>query len=71
MSNENLDRLDVNNPANQQEQKVSIEFGIQDLNTVMAALQELPHRIADPLLRKIMAQAQAQVQPPAGAPPPR
>jgi len=28
---------------------------------VMASLQELPHRVADPILRKLMQQAQEQL----------
>jgi hypothetical protein len=61
MTNENLDRLDVNNPANQQEQKIRLELSIQDLNIVMGALQELPHRVADPVLKKVFSQAQSQL----------
>lgn len=65
--NEPLDRLDVNNPANQQaEQKVNVALTVQEFNTVMAALQELPHRAVDALLRNLIAQAQAQIQPPSG-----
>jgi len=29
---------------------------------VMASLQEIPHRIADPILRKLMQQAQEQLK---------
>ena len=58
MTNPALDNLDVNN---QQEQKIKIELTIQDLNTVMAALQELPHRVADPVLKRVFTQAQSQL----------
>ena len=33
------------------------------LTVVLAALQELPHKIADPMLRKIMEQANTQLAP--------
>lgn len=42
---------------------VSVELTVQELNVIFAALQELPHRVADPILRKVMEQAQAQLQP--------
>ena len=62
-----LDKLDVNNPANQQnEQKITLSVGIQESNTIKAALQEIPHRVADPILRNLIAQAQSQVQQPPG-----
>ena len=35
------------------EQKVAIQLNVRDLNLVMAALQELPHRAVDALLRDI------------------
>jgi hypothetical protein len=43
---------------------IKIELTVNELNTVMAALQELPHKIVDNTLRKIFAQAQAQTQNP-------
>jgi hypothetical protein len=36
---------------------------VNDVNLILAALQELPHKVADPLLRKIMGQANAQLAP--------
>lgn len=56
--------LDPKLVENQQQEvpNVNIEMNIAELNVVLAALQELPHRIADPLLRKFMEQAQAQLQ---------
>jgi hypothetical protein len=42
---------------------VTLELNVQEINVVFAALQELPHRVADPILRKVMEQAQAQLQP--------
>lgn len=46
--------------ANQQPE-VSLRVTVQELNIVMASLQELPHRVADPILRKLMQQAQEQL----------
>jgi hypothetical protein len=43
------------------EPNVTLEFTVNDVNLVLAALQELPHKIADPMIRKIMEQAQAQL----------
>lgn len=45
-----------------QVQNVNLEVNINELNVIMAALQELPHRVADPILRKLMEQAQAQLK---------
>ena len=41
---------------------VTIQLDINELNVVFASLQELPHRIVDPILRKLMQQAQSQLQ---------
>jgi hypothetical protein len=46
--------------ANQQPE-VSLRVTVQELNIVMASVQELPHRVADPILRKLMQQAQEQL----------
>jgi len=61
--NPELDHLDVDNQAAQQEPVVNLELAVNDVNLVLAALQELPHKVADPLLRKIMGQANAQLAP--------
>ena len=63
--NPELDHLDVDNQAQaaQQEPVVKLELAVNDVNLVLAALQELPHKVADPLLRKIMGQANAQLAP--------
>jgi hypothetical protein len=42
---------------------VNLELAVNDVNLVLAALQELPHKVSDPLLRKIMGQANAQLAP--------
>lgn len=54
--------LDPKLVENQQPQNLTIELNVNEINVVMAALQELPHRVADPLLRKLMQQAQGQLQ---------
>lgn len=41
---------------------VTIEVNVNELNLIFAALQELPHKVVDPVLRKVFAQAQAQLQ---------
>jgi len=56
MANEQLDNL-----VQKEEPTVKLELGVQEVNVIMGALQELPHRVVDSLLRKIIAQAQPQV----------
>lgn len=46
----------------QQAPTVNINLDVNELNVVMTALQELPHRVVDPLLKKIFQQAQGQLQ---------
>lgn len=62
----NNSELDSKLVENQAEPTVSIELSVQEINVLFAALQELPHRVADPILRKIMAQAEKQLAPQAG-----
>jgi hypothetical protein len=40
---------------------VSFELNVNEVNVILASLQELPHRVADPILRKLVDQAQAQL----------
>jgi hypothetical protein len=54
--------LDSKLIENQQQPEVSLRVTVQELNVVMASLQEIPHRIADPILRKLMQQAQEQLK---------
>ena len=56
MANEQLDKL-----VQQEAPTVKVELTVQELNVIMGALQELPHRVVDGLLRKIVGQAQPQV----------
>lgn len=57
MSNPELDPKLVEN----QEPTVKVELNVNELNIILGGLQELPHRVADPILRKLMQQAQEQL----------
>jgi hypothetical protein len=41
---------------------VTLTMDINELNVVVAALQELPHRVVDVILKKLIQQAQEQLQ---------
>ena len=61
-TNPELDPKLVENQQAPAQPTVNLEVNVNELNVIMAALQELPHRVADPLLRNLMQQAQAQLQ---------
>jgi len=63
--NPELDHLDVDQQAQAapQEPTVQLDLLVNDVNLILAALQELPHKVAYPLLRKIMGQPSAQLAP--------
>lgn len=61
MSNPELDSLVMDNTP----PKVALELEVQEVNTILAALGELPHRVADALIRKVFEQANKQVNAPA------
>lgn len=46
----------------QQVQTFTLTMDVNELNVVFSALQELPHRVADPVLKKLISQAQSQAQ---------
>ena len=52
--NPELDKLDAAN----QPQMINLDVTPQEINVIFAALAELPHRVADPLMRKLFEQAQ-------------
>jgi hypothetical protein len=52
--NPELDKLDAAN----QPQMITLDVTPQEINVIFAALAELPHRVADPLMRKLFEQAQ-------------
>ena len=58
MSNPELDKLDVDN---QTPPEVTLALNIQEVNTILAALAELPHRVADGIIRKVYTQANSQM----------
>lgn len=58
-TNPELDNLVEGAP--QQEPTVKVELTVNELNVVFASLQELPHRVADPILKNLFQQAQAQL----------
>jgi hypothetical protein len=40
---------------------ITLELDINEVNLVLGALRELPHRIVNDVLNKVIAQAQTQV----------
>ena len=49
----------------QTETVMTLELNVNEVNLVLGALRELPHRVSDTLIDKIVAQAQKQFKPPA------
>ena len=58
--------LDPKLVENQQAPTVTLTVNVNELNIIMGGLQELPHRVVDPLLKKLFQQAQAQLGQPQG-----
>ena len=55
--------LENSTETNQQEiPNVVLTLNLNDVNLVLNALQELPHKIVDKVLQNIFAQAQSQLQ---------
>lgn len=44
------------------DRKVNLTFTVTDINTILASLQELPHRVSDPIIRSLIEQVQPQIQ---------
>ena len=65
-TNPELDPMLAENQQAQVQQvpDVTITVNVNELNFIMGGLQELPHRVADPILKKLFQQAQAQLGPP-------
>jgi hypothetical protein len=58
MSNPELDqKLAENQPV----PTVNLQLNVNDLNIILGGLQELPHKLSDPIIRKLMQEAQAQL----------
>ena len=59
--------LDENQQAQaQQVPDVTLTVNVNELNVIMGGLQELPHRVVDPILKKLFQQAQTQLGQPQG-----
>lgn len=58
MSNPELDKFVTNTD---EQPKINVELTVQEVNTILAALGELPHRVAHPVISKVFEQAQKQV----------
>ena len=61
-TNPELDPKLAENQQAQQVPTVTLTVDINELNLMMGGLQELPHRVVDPLLKKLFQQAQAQLK---------
>lgn len=53
-----MDKFDVEKKAG----TISLNLTVQEVNVVLGALAELPHRVSDPVIRSVFAQAQQQTQ---------
>jgi hypothetical protein len=63
--NEELDKFDeAQNGQQQQPPVLNFALSVDEVNIIFRALGELPHRISDPVIRNVMAQAQAQIEKP-------
>jgi hypothetical protein len=65
-TNPELDPKLVENQQAQQAPTVTLTVDVNELNIIMGGLQELPHRVVDPILKKLFQQAQAQLGQPQG-----
>ena len=65
-TNPELDPKLVENQQAPQAPTVNLTVEVNELNIIMGALQELPHRMVDPILKKLFQQAQAQLGQPQG-----
>ena len=65
-TNPELDSKLVENQQAQPAPTVNLTVDVNELNIIMGVLQELPHRVVDPVLKKLFQQAQAQLGQPQG-----
>jgi hypothetical protein len=65
-NNPELDSKLVENQQAPQAPTVTLTVDVNELNIIMGGLQELPHRVVDPVLKKLFQQAQAQLGQPQG-----
>lgn len=66
MKNEELDKFEeAQQPQGEIPQpKLNFILSVDEVNLIFRALGEVPHRISDPVIRNLMAQAQAQIEKP-------
>ena len=60
-TNTELDPKLVENQQAQTVPELTVNVNVNELNIIIAGLQELPHRVVDPIIKKIFQQAQAQL----------
>lgn len=62
-TNTELDPKLVENqqPQAQSVPELTLNVNVNELNIIIAGLQELPHRVVDSIIKKIFQQAQAQL----------
>ena len=67
-TNPELDPMLAENQQAQAQQvpDVTLTVNVNELNVIMGGLQELPHRVVDPVLKKLFQQAQTQLGQPQG-----
>jgi hypothetical protein len=65
-TNPELDPKLVENQPQATGPEVTLTVNVNELNIIMGGLQELPHRMVDPILKKLFQQAQAQLGQPQG-----
>jgi hypothetical protein len=65
-TNTELDPKLVENQQAQSVPELTLNVNVNELNIIVAGLQELPHRVVDSIIKKIFQQAQAQLGQPQG-----
>ena len=65
-TNPELDPKLVENQLTGNAPTVTLSVDVNELNIIMGGLQELPHRMVDPILKKLFQQAQTQLGQPQG-----
>jgi hypothetical protein len=50
-------------PTPEPEKEVILTLSVTEVNTILGALDEIPHKISRKVIDKIIQQAQAQLQP--------
>jgi hypothetical protein len=67
-TNTELDPKLVENqqPQAQSVPELTFNVNVNELNIIIAGLQELPHRVVDSIIKKLFQQAQAQLGQPQG-----